>query len=118
MSNWPVKYMEKEVFKKGKLLFKAGDRADKIYYINIQEIPAKGLATEKEIRKMYDKKCGLLGDVIDDDVDDEDESDVLFKACPPLWLENSLVDTNFKQYFLKEFINILLARGCKIKIMD
>jgi sigma-B regulation protein RsbU (phosphoserine phosphatase) len=34
MSNWPVKYMEKEVFEKGKVLFEAGDKAHKIYYLN------------------------------------------------------------------------------------
>ena len=34
MSNWPIKYMEKEVFKKGKLLFSAGEEAHKIYYLN------------------------------------------------------------------------------------
>ena len=34
MSNWSVKYMEKEVFKKGTRLFKTGDKAHKIYYLN------------------------------------------------------------------------------------
>jgi len=31
---WPLNYMKKEVFKKGDLLFKAGDKADKMFYVN------------------------------------------------------------------------------------
>lgn len=31
---WPLSYMKKETFKKGDSLFKAGDKADKMFYIN------------------------------------------------------------------------------------
>jgi len=31
---WPLEYMKKEAFKKGELLFKAGDKADKMYFIS------------------------------------------------------------------------------------
>ncbi len=30
---WPLTYMKKETFKKGDLLFKAGDKADKMFYV-------------------------------------------------------------------------------------
>ncbi len=34
MYRWPLEYMKKEEYKKGDTLFKAGDKADKMYYIS------------------------------------------------------------------------------------
>jgi sigma-B regulation protein RsbU (phosphoserine phosphatase) len=44
--SWPVDFMKKETYKKGDLLFKAGDKAEKMFYIK------KGAIRLKEINKV------------------------------------------------------------------
>jgi sigma-B regulation protein RsbU (phosphoserine phosphatase) len=53
---WPLNFMKKEEFKKGDVLFKAGDQADKMYYI------AKGAIRLKEINKVI-KEGQVIGEM-------------------------------------------------------
>jgi serine phosphatase RsbU (regulator of sigma subunit)/anti-sigma regulatory factor (Ser/Thr protein kinase) len=53
---WPVSFMKKETFKKGEYLFKAGDNADRMFYI------AKGAILLPEIKKII-KQGEVLGEM-------------------------------------------------------
>ena len=44
--NWPISFMKKETFKKGEVIFKMGDKADKMFYIK------KGAIKLPEINKV------------------------------------------------------------------
>jgi serine phosphatase RsbU (regulator of sigma subunit)/anti-sigma regulatory factor (Ser/Thr protein kinase) len=53
---WPVSFMKKETFKKGEYLFKAGDNADRMFYI------AKGSISLPEIKKVI-KQGEVIGEM-------------------------------------------------------
>jgi len=53
---WPIDFMKKETFKKGECMFKAGDNADRMFYI------AKGLVRLVEINKIV-KQGEVIGEM-------------------------------------------------------
>ena len=53
---WPISFMKKELFKKGDCLFKAGDTADRMFYI------AKGAIMLPEINKII-KQGEIIGEM-------------------------------------------------------
>jgi serine phosphatase RsbU (regulator of sigma subunit)/anti-sigma regulatory factor (Ser/Thr protein kinase) len=53
---WPISFMKKELFKKGDCLFKAGDKADRMYYI------ATGAILLPEIKKVV-KQGEVIGEM-------------------------------------------------------
>ncbi len=53
---WPLSFMKKEEFKKGDIIFKAGDQADRMFYIK------KGAIRLVEINKII-RECQVIGEM-------------------------------------------------------
>lgn len=104
---WPLTSMQRECFRRGELLFKAGDRADKLFYITrgLVRLPElnvvlKSGETIGEIGVLSPSHCRTASAICEEDIEaytlDQSQILSLFRKDPVLALE--LVQLTLKRF--------------------